>query len=77
MKNYEFRVVKGWTVAGTMEKIQDHQKKGWELVTTYPRFVSLFPLVLLGEMFGLVGVMRKEATIEEEWSPNTGKEHTR
>ena len=74
MTEYKYRVVRGWTTAGTLEKIKDHEKDGWEVVTVYPRFVLLIPLFVVGENCGLVGVLRKQAMkmpLEVEWNSNT------
>ena len=64
---FEYRTVRCWTAAGTMDKVESLRADGWELVSTHPRFVLFF------ELFGLQALLRRDVTdlpTETEWSPN-------
>ena len=74
---FEYKTVRCWTAAGTMEEVADHRSRGWELVSTHPRFVFLIPFFpILGEFFGLQALLRRDVAKRPiaAWSPNTASQ---
>ena len=73
--------MQAWTVAGTMDRVAELESRGWDLVSTHPRFVFLIPFFpFVGELFGLQALVRRDVAkrpLATVWSPDNAPDETR